>query len=108
MKESLKLPLRRGLRRWLYGLHVAGGIYVVVFLLLMALTGLTWPFPWYRMAFYELFGLSFPEGKCLVYALHVESWGGWATRILYFIAALVGATLPLTGYYLWGRKMKLF
>ncbi|EJW98583.1 hypothetical protein, membrane [gut metagenome] len=106
LKESLRIPVRRGLRRWLYGLHVTGGVYAVVFLLLMALTGLTWSFPWYRTAFYELFGLSFPEGKGLVYALHVGSWGGWVTRILYFITALIGMTLPLTGYYLWWRKRK--
>ena len=27
------------------------------------------------------------------------------TRILYFIAALVGTTLPLTGYYLWIKRL---
>lgn len=106
LKESLKIPFRRGTRRWLYGLHVAGGVYAVLFLLLMALTGLTWSFAWYRSAFYDLWGLSFPEGKGVVYALHVGSWGGWVTRILYFSTALLGATLPLTGYYLWWRKRK--
>lgn len=106
LKESLRIPVRRGFRRWLYGLHVAGGVYAVVFLLLMALTGLTWSFPWYRSAFYELLGIGFPEGKGLIYSLHVGSWGGWVTRVVYFITALLGATLPLTGYYLWWRKRK--
>jgi len=27
------------------------------------------------------------------------------TRILTFIAALIGASLPLTGYYLWVKKL---
>ncbi|MDR3366171.1 MAG: PepSY domain-containing protein [Prevotellaceae bacterium] len=36
-----------------------------------------------------------------IYSVHVGSWGGMATRILTFLAALFGATLPLTGYYLW-------
>jgi uncharacterized iron-regulated membrane protein len=26
------------------------------------------------------------------------------TRIIYFLAALIGGTLPLTGYYLWLRR----
>jgi uncharacterized iron-regulated membrane protein len=36
-----------------------------------------------------------------IYSVHVGSWGGMFTRILSFLAALFGATLPLTGYYLW-------
>jgi uncharacterized iron-regulated membrane protein len=39
-----------------------------------------------------------------IYAVHVGSWGGIITRILSFLAALLGATLPLTGYYMWIRK----
>ncbi|WP_349829969.1 PepSY-associated TM helix domain-containing protein, partial [Bacteroides uniformis] len=40
-----------------------------------------------------------------IYSVHVGSWGGWATRILSFLAALIGASLPLTGYYLWIRRL---
>ncbi|MCC8175700.1 MAG: PepSY domain-containing protein [Bacteroidales bacterium] len=40
-----------------------------------------------------------------VYSLHVGSWGGLITKILTFLAALLGATLPLTGYYLWFRRI---
>ncbi len=36
-----------------------------------------------------------------VYMVHTGSWLGWLTRLLNFLAALIGATLPLTGYYLW-------
>ncbi len=36
-----------------------------------------------------------------VYSVHVGNWGGIFTRILTFLAALFGASLPLTGYYLW-------
>ena len=44
--------------------------------------------------------------------IHVGTWGGWITKIIYFLAALLGATLPVTGYYLWfkrlyGKKEKL-
>ena len=43
-----------------------------------------------------------------IYSIHVGSWGGYLTRILAFLAALLGASLPLTGYYLWiKRKLKL-
>lgn len=42
--------------------------------------------------------------KRLIYSLHTGSWGGMTTRILYFLAALIGGILPLTGYYLWIRR----
>ena len=42
----------------------------------------------------------------LIYSLHVGTWGGPITKILYFLAALTGATLPLSGYYLWLRKRR--
>ena len=38
------------------------------------------------------------------YAFHTGTWGGIWTKILYFLAALIGATLPLTGYYLWWKR----
>ena len=37
--------------------------------------------------------------------IHVGTWGGWITKILYFLAALLGATLPVTGYYLWFKRL---
>jgi uncharacterized iron-regulated membrane protein len=40
-----------------------------------------------------------------VYMTHVGSWGGMLTRIITFIAVLIGATLPLTGYYLWLKRI---
>ena len=94
---------RRGWPRFWYGLHVAGGMYVLLLLLLMALTGLSWSFGWYREWVYGLLGA---DARPLVRALHVGTWGGMATRILYFLAAMVGATLPLTGYYLWIRRLR--
>lgn len=224
LKNSLKIVANKGWRRFWYDLHVAGGMYALVFLLAMALTGLTWSFQWYRTGFYKTFGVEVqpsmghgnaaanatakggkreksPEGRSgrhgnrgekpegrgehsesrerrkrspytnwqqiyeqlaeanpdyklisvsngsasvalprfgnqrgtdrykfnprngeitettlykdldnsgkirgWIYSVHVGSWGGMLTRILTFIAALVGASLPLTGYYLWLRK----
>lgn len=196
--NSLKISTGKGLKRFWYDLHVAGGMYILLFLLVMALTGLTWSFSWYRTGFYRLFGVevqqqksgkasSSPHGKekknehdgtksdvsytywqqvyeelakqndgykqitvsdgtatvafgrlgnqrasdrytfdpdngtitsvdlykdteksgkirGWIYSVHVGNWGGTFTRILYFIAALGGASLPLTGYYLWIKR----
>jgi uncharacterized iron-regulated membrane protein len=55
----------------------------------------------------ELYKDSARKGKLSgwFYALHTGSWGGLLTRVLYFLAALFGATLPLTGYYLWIKRL---
>ena len=199
LKNSLTITATKGWRRFWYDLHVAGGMYALIFLLAMALTGLTWSFPWYRTAFYKVFGVEVqqrsaqgheqksdaqkgdtkpavhrekkpfaywqevydklsrqnPEYKQIsissgtasvsfnrfgnqrasdrysfntdngeftetslyqhqdksgkirgwIYSVHVGNWGGMFTRILTFIAALLGAALPLTGYYLWIKKL---
>lgn len=197
-KNRLSVNVKKGWRRFLYDLHVAGGMYVLVFLLAMALTGLTWSFQWYRDMFYTAFGVEPPQQerrhnqslntqtrkgskpdrnqetiylhwqkvydvlafqnpdveqisisngtanvslghwgnqrasdkytfvphsgeitsaslyrdapnsdkiRGWIYSVHVGSWGGLLTRLLTFLAALFGASLPLTGYYLWLKKM---
>jgi uncharacterized iron-regulated membrane protein len=42
-----------------------------------------------------------------IYSIHVGSWGGILSRILTFLASLFGATLPLSGYYLWIKRLLL-
>lgn len=243
LKASLAIHVTKGWGRFWHDLHVAGGIYTTIFLLAMALTGLTWSFSWYRTSFYACFGVEssekggahggsasnegqrggdtirrgerqqgegrngggeghsyhgggeghgyhgggeehgyhdggdfgfhrrspyrhwddvlnevalknpgyqqitlkaeaaevVPEGRRSlrttdkysydrrsgeitdvklyssegkdtkvrsgVYMVHTGSWGGIITRILNFLAALIGATLPLTGYWLWIRRL---
>ena len=61
LKNSLKITVNKGWRRFWYGLHVAGGMYALVFLLIMALTGLTWSFSWYRTGFYKVFGAEMKQ-----------------------------------------------
>lgn len=43
--------------------------------------------------------------RSAVYTVHVGSWGGALTRVVTFLAVLLGATLPLTGYYLWIKRL---
>lgn len=221
LKASLAIHVTKGWGRFWHDLHVAGGIYTTIFLLAMALTGLTWSFSWYRTGFYACFGVELsekggahgdggnshgegrgsrgegryshgdgrnnhegkrgegrgfhrrspyrhwddvlnevalknpgyqqitlkpevaevvPEGRLSmratdkysydrrsgeitdvqlysagkkdtkvrsgVYMVHTGSWGGIITRILNFLAAFIGATLPLTGYWLWFRRKR--
>ena len=238
LKASLAIHVTKGWGRFWHDLHVAGGIYATIFLLAMALTGLTWSFSWYRTGFYACFGVEsserggahgggaskegqrggdradnirsgerqqgegrhgggeghgyhgggegrgyhdggdfgfhrrspyrhwddvlnevalknpgyqqitlkpevaevVPEGRLSmratdkysydrrsgeitdvqlysagnkdtkvrsgVYMVHTGSWGGIITRFLNFLAALIGATLPLTGYWLWFRRKR--
>lgn len=154
LRRGLSFAPWRGWRCFWRDLHVAGGMYALAFLLLMALTGLTWSFPWYRSAFYSVLGVEVSQGgghgpasasvaygrlgnrraadrydldpatgritgftpyadtapagkvRGWIYSLHVGSWGGTVTRLLSFVAALVGASLPLTGYYLWFRRLR--
>ncbi len=187
LKNSLRINFNRGFRIMLHGLHVAGGIYTLLLLLVMALTGLTWSFGWYRTAFYQAFGVesqqhsgrsranqtpknanyenwqkvyenlaasnpgnisitindgsasvsnnhygntrgsdrykfdpisgeiieNTPYSKQLksskmrgwIYSTHTGTFGGISTRILWFLGALLGASLPITGYYLWIKRM---
>lgn len=40
-----------------------------------------------------------------IYSIHTGSIGGIFTRILWFLGALLGASLPLTGYYIWIKRL---
>lgn len=212
LKKSLSISFDKGWKGFWKGLHVAGGMYALIFVLAMALTGLTYSFGWYRTAFYAVcgvehtprnFGHGAPSaskneggergegrggrgegrggrgghrrsefGRCQqvydelkaqnpdapqitissesasvtlgttgngraadryefnrrtgeispstlyadskeadklrgwIYAIHTGSLGGIVTRILWLLGALLGASLPLTGYYIWIRHLK--
>ena len=60
--KRLKISLGRGRQRLFTDLHTVGGVYVFVLLLVMAMTGLTWSFEWYRTGFYKVFGAEMAEG----------------------------------------------
>lgn len=102
LASNLKIIFNKGFNTFCHTLHSAGGMYVVIFLLIMALTGLTWSFGWYRAGFNALFGIE--KGSHIVYIIHSGAFGGPFTRTIWFIATLIGFTLPLTGYYLWIKR----
>ena len=56
--HSLSISFSDGWKGFWKGLHVAGGMYALIFVLAMALTGLTWSFDWYRSAFYAVCGVE--------------------------------------------------
>ncbi len=58
LKRKLSIQTGKGRFRFWYDTHLAGGIYALVFLLAMSLTGLTWSFDWYRTGFYKVFGVE--------------------------------------------------
>ena len=107
LKNRLQISCTKGWRRFWYDSHVALGFYSTLFLLIMALTGLTWSFSGYRTFMYDLFSdLPIDNMKRFFYSLHTGTWGGLPTQILYFLASLIGGILPLNGYYLWWKKRK--
>lgn len=57
--RSLSISFSKGWKGFWKGLHVAGGMYALVFVLAMSLTGLTWSFDWYRSAFYAVCGVEY-------------------------------------------------
>lgn len=109
LNNRLRISFTKGWRRFCYDAHVSLGFYALLFLMLMALTGLTWSFGGYRTVVYEICEAILPGGqspKVFLYTLHTGRWGGMLTQVIYFLAALIGGLLPLTGYYLWWKKRK--
>ena len=60
LKSRLKVSTNKGFRRFVYDSHVSLGIYVFIFLFLMALTGPVFSFGWYRAGMSKLFGQPMP------------------------------------------------
>ena len=108
LMNRLQVKFSKGCPRFLLDAHVSLGFWTFFLLLLMALTGLTWSFSSYREAFYTLLGSdgTDAETRRLIMALHTGTWGGVVTQTLYFVAAFIGGTLPLTGYYLWWKRKR--
>lgn len=56
----------------------------------------------------KLYAQTHDAGKIMgwAYALHVGDYWGIVGKILTFLASLIGASLPLTGYYMWYVRSK--
>ena len=66
-KSSLKewFMVKKNLtgRSFLWNLHAVVGTWVLIFFLLLTLTGLTWSYGWYRQAAYAVMGVEDPKAK---------------------------------------------
>lgn len=66
-KSSFKewLVVKKNLkgRSFLWNLHAVVGTWVLIFFLLLTLTGLTWSYNWYRNAAYAVMGVEAPKPK---------------------------------------------
>ncbi len=140
LKNRLSICCTKGWKRFQYDVHVAGGFYMNILLLLMCVTGLVWSFDWWRNIMYAL--VTSPEHEAMVkqtaqaaqnqltivgyeglriihtnvdlpwsvgklmHELHYGTWAGIFSKILYFIAMIVGTALPITGYWMWYKKKR--
>lgn len=95
LRQRFKVEWGKGAKRRLFDLHVSLGWWTLLWLLLLAVTGLG-------------FGLKLvPKGTemmQLFHELHIGSWGGMLTKIITFVVSLIGASLPVTGYLLYFRR----
>ena len=83
LRHSLSISFSHGWKGFWKGLHVAGGMYALIFVLAMALTGLTYSFGWYRTAFYAVCGVEHTPrnfGQSAPKTAAVEEKGGRGQR----------------------------
>lgn len=60
LKARLQVKTNASRKRLFTDLHASLGIYCTALLLVMALTGLTWSYPWYRQGLYAICGIEMP------------------------------------------------
>lgn len=95
--QRFKVEWGKGGKRRLFDLHASLGWWTLLWLMLLALTGLG-------------FGLKLvPKGTEMMqvfHQLHIGSWGGMITKIITFVVSLIGASLPVTGFLLYFRRKR--
>lgn len=135
LKNNLLIKRKTKLSRRLYDLHRVLGVYSMLLLLVLCFTGLMWSFEGYRNTAFKIFKIdSVPERVAIVhridkatgervrldfnempndrkvmrwaYLLHTGRWGGWFGPLLTGTAALIGASLPITGYVMFYRRIR--
>ena len=93
-RQRFAIDTKHGRRKLWFDLHTSLGYWAILWILLLAVTGV-------------LFGMHvLPRGEAMkiAHAIHVGSWGGVVTKTITFVASLIGASLPITGYYLYFKK----
>lgn len=104
LSRGLRLTFNSGYKSFFKSLHITGGFYMAIFLLVMALTGLTWSFGWYRTIFMDIFSIA--KGSHTIYEIHTGAFAGIISQIIWFFAAAIGCILPLTGYWMWLQRLR--
>jgi|GEM_PF-554571 len=108
-KTKLRINFCKNKNRLLYDCHTVIGFYSSIILIVCSLTGLMWSFQWYREAVGYLFNADIGRGAPIwevIKALHFGNYAGWISKIPTFIASMIGASLPITGYWLYLKKQK--
>lgn len=106
-KSRFVIKRRKSVRRFVFDLHAVLGLYAALVLLVCALTGLMWSFQWYRDVVGFIFNEETQRGAPIwkiVRSLHFGTYAGMLSKMLTFIAALIGTSLPITGYWMYLRK----
>ncbi|MDR1460072.1 MAG: PepSY domain-containing protein [Campylobacteraceae bacterium] len=58
--KSMAINFKKGWFALLYKLHIVIGVYTLIFVLIMCLTGLYWSYGWYRTMLYKIAGVEQP------------------------------------------------
>lgn len=108
-KVAVKQPLKSfnlnfpfPLRGW----HATLGVYLTFFVLIIGISGLVWNETWFHNFFYSVFDTGENNLYHILYEIHVGTWGGLATRIIWIVSALGLASLPITGLMLYLKRNK--
>lgn len=100
-KQGFRIKLNGNWKRTNHDLHNALGFYSSILLLIMALTGLTWSFTWYRTGLNKMLGVHKPEGavkeQSLKSALPADSTA--STLAIADFIAVADKELPYKGEY---------
>ncbi len=94
-RQRFAVVVNKTRHKLFYDLHVSLGFWTLVWILAIAITG-------------AAIGLHLvPKGTAWMTAfheIHVGKWGGIATKVITFTASIIGASLPITGYWLYFKK----
>lgn len=75
LENRLTINTNKGFRRFVHDAHASLGIYVVVFLLLISLTGPVFSYGWYRAGMSKLFGQEMPPKEMKPTATNDNAFG---------------------------------